>query len=186
MALQIGAILKARRKEKKMTLAQLAEQTGISISYLSLLERGLNSPTVENLNKVCAALDLFLSDLITKMENGSSIFIPADQRRTFFSGSGYLYETATDGSHPLSCIVLTILDMETHVSSPHITDEICYVASGSCLETVDGKEYEMSAGDCIYIEAHQRHSYRKTSAEPCVCVCFSLASSYADLKLPPR
>ena len=54
----MGMILKNLRKEKKFTLKALAEQTGVSISFLSQVERGKSSVTLESLNKIADALNV--------------------------------------------------------------------------------------------------------------------------------
>ena len=45
----IGEKMKSLRKERKLTLKSLAEQTGVSISFLSQVERGKSSVTLESL-----------------------------------------------------------------------------------------------------------------------------------------
>ena len=52
----IGKILKELRKERKLTLKDLAEQTNVSISFLSQVERGKSSVTLESLKKIADAL----------------------------------------------------------------------------------------------------------------------------------
>lgn len=185
MNTQIGYIIKERRKSKKMTLAQLASKTGLSVSYLSLLERGLNNPTVESLNKICFALDLMLSDLISKMESGPAVVIRANERNIIYKNDGYMYESATDGSHSLSCMVMTVNDNDIHLSSPHVTDEIGYVVKGSLMIRVNDTKHELFEGDCIYIEANNEHGYQKTSEETCICLWFSYTSSHAEIT-PPK
>ena len=168
MGTQFGRILKAQRKAKKLTLTQLAQETGLSSAYLSLLERNMNNPTVENLNRVCTALDLTLADLIEEANSSSSIVVKANERKVIFEGGGYLYEAACEGQRQIDCLVMTISDTNLHVSNAHIADEIGFVVSGSITLNVSGTEYPLSAGDCIYIEANQHHSYYKTSQEDCV------------------
>ena len=51
----LGMSLRGLRKAFGMTLKQLAEQTGLSISYLSDMERGRNCPSVKTLKKIAAA-----------------------------------------------------------------------------------------------------------------------------------
>jgi transcriptional regulator with XRE-family HTH domain len=48
----IGEKMKSLRKERKLTLKSLAEQTGVSISFLSQVERGKSSVTLESLKKI--------------------------------------------------------------------------------------------------------------------------------------
>ncbi|MDE0583516.1 helix-turn-helix domain-containing protein, partial [Planococcus sp. A6] len=52
----IGTTLKKLRKERKLTLKQLAQETGVSISFLSQVERGKSSVTLESLRKIADAL----------------------------------------------------------------------------------------------------------------------------------
>ena len=46
---EVGSRIKALRKEKNMTLKNIADATGFSISFLSQLERGKSSATLESL-----------------------------------------------------------------------------------------------------------------------------------------
>lgn len=170
MSTQFGAILKERRKEKNLTLKQIAEMTGLSVAYLSLLERNMNSPTIENLNRVCTALDLSLGDLIARASVKKDILSRPGLRPLLFDDPSYTYEVAFEGSRSLNCIIMTVRDKNEHTSTAHIADEIGYVAKGSMIMTVNGIEYPLTAGDCIYIDANQNHSYRKTSEEDCVSV----------------
>src|SRR5690606_39330864 len=53
---EIGSKIKALRKEKKLTLKTIADETGFSISFISQLERGKSSATLESLKKISLAL----------------------------------------------------------------------------------------------------------------------------------
>lgn len=51
------------RKQKKITLAQIAKKTGISIGYLSHLENGTrNNPSIEIMNKIADALETSVTE----------------------------------------------------------------------------------------------------------------------------
>jgi len=52
----VGAVLRARREELGISQEELAERAGVDRSYISILERGLKSPTLETLEKICSAL----------------------------------------------------------------------------------------------------------------------------------
>lgn len=183
MSTQFGRVLKERRKSKKMTLTQLAQETGLSSAYLSLLERNLNNPTVENLNRVCTALGLTLGDLIEKASTAENIVVRAHEREVIFEGSGYMYEAASQGERQMDCLVMTISDSDLHVSNAHVADEVGFVVSGSITLNVDGTEYALNTGDSIYIEANRQHSYYKTSEEDCVSVWVYSSSQHYE---PPK
>ena len=53
---QFGTRLQNLRKQKGLTQEQLAEKTMISVDFLSLVERGVNAPSFDTLEKLAIAL----------------------------------------------------------------------------------------------------------------------------------
>ncbi|MHB8290511.1 MAG: helix-turn-helix domain-containing protein [Acidimicrobiales bacterium] len=60
----IGQRLRARRVQLGRTLAEVAEQSGLSLPYVSNLERGRGNPTLEALGALARALDIPLAGLL--------------------------------------------------------------------------------------------------------------------------
>ena len=52
----IGSVLRAKREKLGMSQEVVAERAGVDRTYISILERGLKSPTLETLEKICSAL----------------------------------------------------------------------------------------------------------------------------------
>lgn len=69
----LGSIIKQLRKEKKLTLNQLSNQTGISQPYLSQIESDKKNPSAVYLHKLSEVLDVPYSTLIKL--NGKVDFI---------------------------------------------------------------------------------------------------------------
>ena len=61
----IGLRIKNLRTEKKYTLKYLSENTGLSIGFLSQLERGMTSIAIDSLDKISKVLDVELSSFFT-------------------------------------------------------------------------------------------------------------------------
>src|SRR5262245_32588337 len=61
---RIGTRIRDLRKMKAMPLRTLAESTGLSMSMLSLVERGKTSPSIGTLIAICSALDVHMGDLL--------------------------------------------------------------------------------------------------------------------------
>lgn len=59
---KFGKIVKKLRKKKGMTQEDLAHKTGISVDFLSLVERGKNAPSFETLEKLAGALEVKVRD----------------------------------------------------------------------------------------------------------------------------
>jgi transcriptional regulator with XRE-family HTH domain len=62
---QFGQKIKAIRLGKDMSQEQFAELLGISVDFLSLIERGINAPSFENLEVFSTQLDIPVSELFT-------------------------------------------------------------------------------------------------------------------------
>ncbi len=60
----IGAVLRRERQRQGLTLREVARAAGVSVPYLSEVERGRKEASSEVLAAVCRALGLYLSDLL--------------------------------------------------------------------------------------------------------------------------
>ncbi len=61
----IGEKIKQLRKEKRMTISELAEKAGVAKSYLSSIERNLQSnPSIQFIEKISQVLGVSVNDLI--------------------------------------------------------------------------------------------------------------------------
>ncbi|MBI6917208.1 MULTISPECIES: helix-turn-helix domain-containing protein [Pseudomonas] len=66
--LAFGKALRARRKHAKLSQEQLALEAGIQRNYVSLIERGINQPTITIIFKLADALRCKPSSLIADVE----------------------------------------------------------------------------------------------------------------------
>jgi transcriptional regulator with XRE-family HTH domain len=64
----IGNVFRRLRRERGITLRELAEQAQVSVPYLSEIERGRKEPSSEILAAICRALDLELADLLHEVQ----------------------------------------------------------------------------------------------------------------------
>jgi CheY-like chemotaxis protein len=64
----LGAAIRDRRKALGFTLSTMSEKTGVSLGYLSQIELGKNSASIETLYRICLALGIKMSDLFTAVQ----------------------------------------------------------------------------------------------------------------------
>ena len=62
---KFGRRLRELRLAKELTQERLAELTGLSVDFLSLVERGRSSPSFENLDAIASALKVQVAELFT-------------------------------------------------------------------------------------------------------------------------
>ncbi|MCX7720256.1 MAG: helix-turn-helix domain-containing protein [Dictyoglomus thermophilum] len=56
--MNVGKRIRETRKKRNMKLEDLAEKTGLSLSYISLIERGLKNPSLKALERIAKAFNL--------------------------------------------------------------------------------------------------------------------------------
>ncbi|TYA10953.1 helix-turn-helix transcriptional regulator [Paenibacillus faecis] len=59
----VGAVIKQKRKEKKLKQNQLSEEVGLSRNYISDIENGRYLPSVDALYKLASCLEIDLNTL---------------------------------------------------------------------------------------------------------------------------
>jgi transcriptional regulator with XRE-family HTH domain len=62
---QFGQRLKSIRTARNLTQEQFAEIIGISVDFLSLIERGINAPSFERIEQIAQRLDASVASLFT-------------------------------------------------------------------------------------------------------------------------
>ena len=61
---KIGTVLRSRREKLSLSQEKLAEMAGLDRTYISILDRGLKSPTLETFEKICDALGVLPERII--------------------------------------------------------------------------------------------------------------------------
>jgi transcriptional regulator with XRE-family HTH domain len=64
--MNLGALLRRRRKEKGITLKTISEKAGISEGFLSQVENNVKSPSVDTLMNICQALNVKVGDVMNE------------------------------------------------------------------------------------------------------------------------
>lgn len=65
----IGQTLTEQREFVRLSAAELAQHTGTTESHILAIESGRNWPSMDSLKSMCDALELYLGDFFTLVEN---------------------------------------------------------------------------------------------------------------------
>ena len=136
-AQQVGLRMRATRRRRKLTLAQLSAQTGLDKGFLSRLERGEKFASVGSLHTVAVALGTTLSALLGETDPQDEIHIVrADQRHRIASSATdpgeHAYEAITMGGtgSGLSVMVVQVGTHGERTIAHHGGDELIFVLEG--------------------------------------------------------
>lgn len=165
----VGEMIRNTRKEKGMTLEQLSAKCGLSISFLSQVERGLSSLSITSLWVITKALDVPISNFFNLPEN-PSIYVRSNHHKQSHIPDSSLIYTNLSGpmeNKVLDPILVTIpANYSETPSYSHEGEEFIYVLEGEILITVQGRTYRLSEGDSIHFPSTISHKFENDQDEP--------------------
>ena len=63
---EVAGLLREMRQQRGLSMTETADRAGLSRAMISLTERELRNPTLDTLLRICAVLEVNLSDMIRK------------------------------------------------------------------------------------------------------------------------
>lgn len=163
----IGNKIRNLRKNKNMTLSDLAGMTDLSVSYISQLERGMIEPSISSLRKISKALDTPLYLFMEEDGERTNMVVRSEDRINMSFPTGTInYEIASimprDEFSPNAMIMSFEIDPKGTDSDnliTHPSDEIVLVLEGELTATVGAEIITVGKGDTLYIKGNTPHKF---------------------------
>ncbi len=155
-----AARLRALRARAGLTLREAASRTGLSVSFISGLERGMTGASIATLRRLTAAYDGTLGGLLEEPAVGRLVH-PAD-RQVLDTGSGVRIEhlaSATVSLEPQ----LFVLDpgASSDGAYSHPGEEFMYVLDGALAVWLGEAEvYRLDPGDALTFPSTVAHRFQ--------------------------
>ncbi|MDQ7095141.1 cupin domain-containing protein [Desulfosporosinus sp. PR] len=167
----LGERIKAIRKQRNMTLQDLADRSGLSIGFISKVERGLTSPAFSALLEICRAFQVDLVELVQASTDRRSV-IRKSERIPMFSKTDdeIKHEFGTQGFRKIKGLWITIQPGAVDISRGHSEEELGIVIKGSLKVTIGKEAHILEEGDSLYIDSYVPHSLKNIG--DCECLCF--------------
>lgn len=170
---QLGARLHELRRQRQLTLQELAERSGVSRAMLSKIERGEKMPTVVLALHIAQALGLTMSQLLGVVEQRAVVLLPKRQQLVYRDPESgierQLLSPPFEGQHLefLHYILpesITIGEVPAH---PRGVEKYILVEQGQLCVSIADQEYLLEAGDVLYFEANTPHRYENRGSGRC-------------------
>jgi transcriptional regulator with XRE-family HTH domain len=165
---KVGALIRARRRQLGMTLQEICDAAGISLGYLSQVERDQATPSLGTLAQIARSLDVGMDYFIATPSVESALTRGAEREKFSVDGSSVLYERiATDfAGNILSSFVLNVPPGYRSETVSHEGEEILYVLEGTIRQRLDDEEITMTAGDSLHFRGNRPHAWWNDSGKP--------------------
>ncbi len=159
----LGGPIRELRKIKKLTLTQVAQAAGISVGYLSQIERNQSKLPIGVLKKLSDVLGVhmnwfFSGNLQAAADEREIIVRKAHRRRLTFTGLGIAEELLSPNlAGPLELLLSTIEPGADSGEYSHDGNEAGILVAGRLDLWVDGKRFELEEGDSFSFNSTSQH-----------------------------
>ncbi len=154
------ALLRAVRRQRGLTLERLAEQTGLTKSYLSKIERRQSTPSIAVALKVARALDVDVAQLFSDEGGEEKIAIDRAGDRPDTGGERYLALASTVLGKAMSPFIVRPVGAVDEPRPVHTGQEFVFVHTGTVKLEYGDYTVTLDAGDSAYFDASVSHSFR--------------------------
>ena len=164
---KVGPTIRKRRKQLNMTLQALCDASGVSVGYLSQVERDNATPSLGTLAQIAAALEVGL-DYFISASRPSDGLTRAGSRPLFALDNSSLRYEALGAEFPgseMSSYVLHIPAGYTSETVSHEGEEIIYVLDGEIEQTLGDQTFRMTVGDCLHYRGDTPHAWRNPTEQ---------------------
>jgi DNA-binding transcriptional MerR regulator/quercetin dioxygenase-like cupin family protein len=159
-AAAIGAHLRQLRSKRRLSLAQVADVVGISVGFLSALERSQMSGSVGTLRKLARFYKTNILDFFNADGPSSRQVRPA-QRKVLEAGTGVRMELLAWGKTVMEPHLFRIAPQAgSGESYSHEGEEFLHVLRGELHISLQEDEYHLKPGDSFYFESDVAHSWK--------------------------
>jgi transcriptional regulator with XRE-family HTH domain len=156
----LGARMRARREALGLSLRSLADRTGVSASFLSQVERGLVSPSIQTLTAVSRALEVPIYHFL--LESPDPVVKHDQRRRLIMPNTSVDYELLCPDVHRSMEVSLGRLEPNAASSDEplaHATEEFMLVLEGVMEIEIGPRRYVIEPGDSIYYHGLAPHRF---------------------------
>jgi transcriptional regulator with XRE-family HTH domain len=164
----LGARLRARRKALGLTMQKVAEDAGLTIGFISQIERGLASPSLSSLAAVSRVLDMDTGELFTQPPSPGAMTTAGARPVYGLDPSAMTYERISSSFPGNTLRAVLIHEAPGHRSEPirHEGEELFYILQGALTVEIEGQRQVLRAGDSIHFASTRVHSSWNHTDQP--------------------
>lgn len=165
---QCGGRIRALRRKAGLTLQVLADQSGISVGFLSQVERDKATPSLGTLAALAGALSVEIDHFIASPRPADSVTRTAERPRFAIADTSLQYErvtTALPGGTLSSLIVHIPVGYASEITA-HEGEELIFVLEGTVRQTLADATIVLNPGDTLHFMGDTPHSFANIGDHP--------------------
>ncbi len=155
----LGSRLRSLRRGRKLSLAAVAAEAGISTAFLSALERSQMSASVGTLRRLARFYGVNILSFFNPAEENPHLVRPADRKR-LDAGRGVHMELLAWGNTVMEPHLFRIAPRAgSGEQYSHDGEEFLYIVRGKLEIALEGRAFRLATGDSFYFESNTPHRW---------------------------
>ena len=176
--MHVGDVINKIRKDRKMTLVELSEKSGVAVATLSRIENGKMAGTLDSHMAICKALGIVLPELYKDLSAGkktvelhtkgssSDVFVHSKQAVSEMLGGNAL------NKHMMPTLIKINKNGVTHKEETKAgVEKFIYVLDGKVEASIAAEKYNLTKGDTLYFDSSSPHHFKNTAAGESRLIC---------------
>lgn len=170
---EVSEQIKVLRLKQGKTLKKLSEDTGLSVSFLSQVERGESSIAITSLNKIAGALNVHIKTFFEPEHAQDFKIVPSeiDPFKLEKSEQEFLRVSSEFENRRLDSYMVRVPPNSHSEPSSHDGEEMYYVIDGTATFYVNEEKYLLTKGEMIHFPSTYRHYYKNESKDDLRILC---------------
>lgn len=177
---QVGEVIRRLRTQKQMPLREVAEKSGLSISFLGSVERGESDIAVGRLAQVAAVFGHDVASLLGHtLRQTTPKILQGDDRIRIPRGKGVEFVATRIPGTPIEFMSATLSPHSRFDDViAHAGIDVLHVVEGSVVLVYDGVDYALAESDCVVWPSSHPHSIRNDGDQVARIVGFTSETVY--------
>jgi len=171
-----------------MVIDDVASTSGLSRAYISQVETGKASPSLQTIEKLCGVLSIPVSSLFVDDSAGCAVIRVGDRRHVHFGPSETdqrkVIQFMSAPDRQLELVIIEIPARSTAIDEPHSHEgeEACHVLEGE-IEVVYGDDiHKLGPGDSIHWDSRIPHMISNNASRPAKLIVARTPSGLMDMR----
>lgn len=163
--------LRQLRKARGLSLKQMSELTGLSIGYLSQVERSISNLTIPSVRKIADSLRVPVAWLFEDQGSGDpaeqGVIVRREHRRRMTYREGTIDFLLSPDLNRKMELILSVFDPGAEVAEPytHRGEEAGLIVLGTMDLFLGDSQFRLKEGDSFYFSSESPHRYRNAGKD---------------------
>lgn len=158
---RVGTLIRNLRRRQDQTLQELGDQAGLSVGFLSQVEREIATPSLSALAQIAQALGVDIEYFVASPSSDSTCTRSGERETYWVDSAAMTYErvSADFPGSTLSAFLITLPPGFTSEVTSHDGEEVVLQMEGRSRFDIEGEIFDLKVGDSLHFRSSRNHSW---------------------------